>query len=192
MSDASWWSVITGTELEQGDLFFDVPTLRGLSSTDAPDVITASIARVDAIIVTQSCDLEHAKSSRVLLARVVSWADFVEAQLDGGNSAVESSAYIQNLIRGNIPPLTLLHKRLKQPVFPWSVANFRDLHVVERAQLDAQTAQAGSMTRLRLRSPYKEHFAQAFARYFMRVGLPLDATDFQDEGKRIAQDVAHS
>jgi hypothetical protein len=36
--------------------------------------------------------------------------------------------------------------------------------------------------RLRLRSPYREHLAQAFARYFMRVGLPHDARAFEKEG----------
>jgi len=28
--------------------------------------------------------------------------------------------------------------------------------------------------RLRLLPPYREHLSQAFARYFMRVGLPVD------------------
>jgi hypothetical protein len=28
--------------------------------------------------------------------------------------------------------------------------------------------------RIRLLPPYREHLSQAFARYFMRVGLPLD------------------
>ncbi len=33
--------------------------------------------------------------------------------------------------------------------------------------------------RVRLRSPYREHLAQAFARFFMRVGLPVDIPDFK-------------
>lgn len=33
--------------------------------------------------------------------------------------------------------------------------------------------------RLRLLSPYKEHLAQAFARVFMRVGLPEDLPPFR-------------
>jgi len=37
--------------------------------------------------------------------------------------------------------------------------------------------------RLRLRPPYREHLAQAFARYFMRVGLPHDARAFEQEGQ---------
>ena len=34
-------------------------------------------------------------------------------------------------------------------------------------------------TRLRLLSPYKEHLSQAFARFFMRVGLPVDIPKFK-------------
>ncbi|HET6574322.1 MAG TPA: hypothetical protein VFG68_12000 [Fimbriiglobus sp.] len=33
--------------------------------------------------------------------------------------------------------------------------------------------------RLRLLPPYREHLAQAFARYFMRVGLPIDIPPFK-------------
>jgi len=36
---------------------------------------------------------------------------------------------------------------------------------------------------LRMLSPYREHLAQGFARYFMRVGLPHDAKAFVAEGK---------
>lgn len=32
--------------------------------------------------------------------------------------------------------------------------------------------------RLRLLSPYREHLSQAFARFFMRVGLPVEITPF--------------
>jgi len=33
--------------------------------------------------------------------------------------------------------------------------------------------------RLRLLPPYREHLSQAFARYFMRVGLPQDIRPFR-------------
>jgi len=35
--------------------------------------------------------------------------------------------------------------------------------------------------RLRLLPPYREHLGQAFARYFMRVGLPVDIPPFKKE-----------
>jgi hypothetical protein len=34
-------------------------------------------------------------------------------------------------------------------------------------------------SRVRLCPPYREHLAQAFARFFMRVGLPVDIPDFR-------------
>jgi hypothetical protein len=33
-------------------------------------------------------------------------------------------------------------------------------------------------TRLRLLPPYREHLSQSFARFFMRVGLPVDIPSF--------------
>ncbi|MCP3684964.1 MAG: hypothetical protein GY861_20065 [bacterium] len=35
--------------------------------------------------------------------------------------------------------------------------------------------------RVRILPPYKEHLSQAFARFFMRVGLPVDIPEFTDE-----------
>jgi hypothetical protein len=32
---------------------------------------------------------------------------------------------------------------------------------------------------IRLLPPYREHLAQAFARFFMRVALPVDIPDFK-------------
>jgi len=37
---------------------------------------------------------------------------------------------------------------------------------------------AGAGERVRLSPSYREHLAQAFARFFMRVGLPVDITPF--------------
>jgi hypothetical protein len=42
---------------------------------------------------------------------------------------------------------------------------------------------------LRLTSPYKEHFAQAFARFYMRVGLPHDAGSFEKAGSAAVVDL---
>lgn len=41
----------------------------------------------------------------------------------------------------------------------------------KRALLDSR--------RLRLLPPYREHLSQAFARFFMRVGLPVDIPPFK-------------
>ena len=37
--------------------------------------------------------------------------------------------------------------------------------------------------RLRLLPPYREHLSQSFARFFMRVGLPIDTPSFTAKKK---------
>ncbi len=105
-----------------------------------------------------------------------------------GNTNVVSGAYINNLIQGNIPPIALLGERGKRPQLDWSIVDFRELVTPQRSGIDRHNQEPGNRTRLRLRSPYKEHLAQAFARYFMRVGLPHDATSFAAAAK---QQTAH-
>lgn len=43
---------------------------------------------------------------------------------------------------------------------------------------------ANQEKRLSLMSPYKEHLSQAFARFFMRVGLPIDISEFKKQDKK--------
>ena len=56
-----------------------------------------------------------------------------------------------------------------------SVVEFQDIFTVPRRYLEALYAQRGR-DRVRLRSPYREHLSQSFARFFMRVGLPVPIT----------------
>lgn len=182
MSD--WWTATSGQGHEQGDLLRDFPAVRVDSVEVSGDTaqVSSRVEVIDGIIVTQSCDLENTEVANILLARVTTWTDFAAAQFAAGNTAVKSSSFRRNLIRGDIPPLMLLHAREPQPPLDWSVVDFRELHVVDRARIDEFVAQPGSRRRLRLLSPYKEHFAQAFARFYMRVGLPHDARGFEKDG----------
>jgi hypothetical protein len=97
-----------------------------------------------------------------------------------GNEWVKSSRFRKQLIEGNATGLSLLHKKDGQPGILWSVVDFRRLFTLPKSFLSEFAASSGP--RLRLRSPYREHLAQAFARYFMRVGLPHDAKAFEKEG----------
>ena len=179
-----WWTTTSGAGHEQGDLLRDFPVVHVEAVEVAGDTadVHSRVEFIDGIIVTQTCDLENAKVDNILLARVTTWADFAAAQFAAGNTAVKSSSFRRNLIRGDIAPLMLLHAREQQPPLTWSVVDFRELHVVGRARIDEFVNQPGSRRRLRLLSPYKEHFAQAFARFYMRVGLPHDARAFEKDG----------
>lgn len=182
--------MIAGPDHEQGDLLFDLPVVtESTIMIDKDDVkVVSRVDKVDAVVLTQTCDLANAKLPTVLVARVLPWATFAEAQFKAGNQAVKSKGFINALLRGELPPLTLLHERTAAPVLPWSVVDFRVVYSIQRSRLDDHVTQPGSKQRLRLLSPYKEHLAQAFARFFMRVGLPHDAAGFSQAGK---EQVAH-
>jgi hypothetical protein len=51
------------------------------------------------------------------------------------------------------------------------IVEFHEVHTLPRAFLESILTQR-KQPRFRLRPPYREHLSQAFARFFMRVGLP--------------------
>jgi len=56
--------------------------------------------------------------------------------------------------------------------FEHRIVDFHDVFTVPREFLESLLGVRGR-DRPRLLSPYREHLSQAFARYFMRVGLPV-------------------
>lgn len=50
--------------------------------------------------------------------------------------------------------------------------DFKNVYGIHRSTLNGIIKNL--KTRIRLLPPYREHLSQAFARYFMRVGLPQD------------------
>jgi hypothetical protein len=183
MSESSWYEVAEGQTLLQGDLFFACPVTLMVGPWSFPLQTTEPAFRIvaaDVIVMTQSCDLENQKAELVLLASVNRWNELVVTEVNKGNTAVKSRDFRKKLIEGNVPGLSLLQKHDGEIKLPWSVVDFHRLYMVPRQFLEQFAVSQGN--RLRLRSPYREHLAQAFARYFMRVGLPHDAKAFEKEG----------
>lgn len=182
--DPDWYEVTQGDGLEQGDLLPACPV--PIATESAPDTENAGfdveVKIVDLIVLTQSCDLAHDKVGTLLLGRVYTWDSIVESEVKRGNHRIKSRDQRVQLQRGALPNLCLLHRRTQAPVLPWSVVDFHALYTLSRVAVRQRADQLGP--RLRLRSPYKEYVAQAFARYFMRVGLPLDAAAFVTEAEK--------
>jgi hypothetical protein len=59
-----------------------------------------------------------------------------------------------------------------------SSINFREIYSLPIGYLQQHAVALGP--RWRLQSPFLEHFSQAFARFFMRVGLPSTIPPFTD------------
>jgi hypothetical protein len=190
IAEALWYQVVDShqlpseTLLEQGDILRDCPRfgIERLDRWPPPDDAEVDVATdlVKAVVLTQTCDLVQKKVEWVLLAVVVPWPEARDSMVAQGNQAAKSSKFREALVQGNLPALALLHRHADAPEMSWSVVDFHQLFVLPKALVLDIASSNGA--RLRLASPYKEHLSQAFARYFMRVGLPHDAKAFVKEG----------
>ena len=84
----------------------------------------------------------------------------------------------EHLRRGHQPNYHLLNKCSIDEDFmtDFLIVDFRSVFGVPIKFLENKVAR--DEKRIRLLSPYKEHLAQAFARFFMRIGLPINIQSF--------------
>lgn len=184
MNEADWYEVTQGSSLLQGDILMNCPVFALAEELKWPVPPGTSLPmgakELDLVVMTQSCDLANDKVEDLLLAQLVAWPDAVRIEVQRGNQFVKSPKFRKQLIDGNVPGLSLLHNRQQEPRLSWSIVDFHHLYTLPKAFTSQFAGSCGP--RLRLRSPYREHLAQAFARYFMRVGLPHEAKAFETEG----------
>ena len=127
----------------------------------------------DVIIMSQSCDLVKGreKITEVLLCSVWYRSEFTE-----GHLATEKG--MEEARRGQLPSLHVLNK-CELPNIEREV-RVVDFHRIYTLPLDfTRELAAQTQNRIRLLPPYREHLSQAFARFFMRVGLPTDIPPFK-------------
>jgi hypothetical protein len=164
-----WWVLTSGPDLAQGDLLSDclLPVfLDEPIPSEAGEYSEIEVARQRLIIVTQSCDLENPSIEFVALCPIYTLPEFEQA-----NSQFTSKGRWENVRKGREPGLHLI----ASPNDPNDnrgalVVEFGHIVSLPFAYLQQHAAALGDHHRLL--SPYLEHFSQAFARFFMRVGLP--------------------
>ena len=162
-----WYGRINEENLEQGDFFFPchviIPTAHP-TEEEAP----VKVVKYNVIIMSQSCDLENKKLNLVLVCPFWPLGEFKKM-----NSYFNSERGFTDLKRGNSSGYHLLNKIPFEGDFPddYIVVDFRSVYGVPFEYL-TQLAR-DTKNRVRLLPPYKEHLSQAFARFFMRVGLPV-------------------
>lgn len=179
---SDWYELFEGRELEQGDVFEGCPVFR--VPADLPYPLPAEGAEAefgvetqDMIVMSQSCDLVEGQKGIGFVTLCPLWPLSTMAEADG----FLASTYGKEMCRrGNLPGY---HMLAASENADWqrevSIVSFREIHSLPVEFLRNLAEQNGD--RLRLRSPYREHLAQAFARYFMRVGLPVDIPSFAVE-----------
>lgn len=173
MTVEPFWVQVSEGALRQGDYLPGclIPTFGpdfGLSA--GPIEVAADTA--DLIVVTQSCDLEQRKVRLVAACPIFSLAEFEVV-----NPAFTRKARWNEVLKGRIEGLHLL----ASPTLPEDnrqalVVDFREIYSLSHEYLADHAARLGP--RWRLRPPFLEHFSQAFARFFMRVGLPSTIPEY--------------
>lgn len=127
---------------------------------------TVPVKRVDLIVITQSCDLANNKAVFAALCPIFRLDRFEEV-----NPQFRKKGQWEEVRKGRMEGLHLLAS-------PTEATNNREALVVDFRQIFSLpvpylTKHAQSLSaRWRLEPPFLEHFSQAFARFFMRVGLP--------------------
>jgi hypothetical protein len=176
-----FWTLIRDTNLRQGDLLSGcwIPRFPADFSDARDETRVIQADEADLIVITQSCDLEQGKTSLVAMCPVWSIPAFEQAQANLGQtrSARVWADYWNNVRKGRSPTLHLL----ASPTAPSDprAALLVDFRAIYSLPLDYLVRRAGQIgDRWRLRSPFLEHFSQAFARSFMRVGLPSSVPEF--------------
>jgi hypothetical protein len=97
--------------------------------------------------------------------------------VDGRQAAESVGEVMEANLRGHCERLRVesgVSKRLRRPGVRDGDSR-HDIFTVPRSFLEA-LLQEQQLPRLRLLPPYREHLSQAFARFFMRVGLPQPVT----------------
>lgn len=168
-----WYKSVDGEEpLLQGDFINSCPIVIPPTAIESAKV-SAEVIEYDVAILSQSCDLEQKKIDLVLVCPVWPLSKFEE-----GSGFFRSKKGKEVLRQGNAPGYHLLNRcEIKEFEKDYLVVDFRSVYSVPFDFVLDLARKRGR--RLRLLPPYREHLSQAFARFFMRVGLPVDIPPFR-------------
>ena len=171
-NDLSWYITLDPTDpLSQGELIKNCPVIIPPKKLDQEKYIL-NVKQYDVIIISQSCDIEQEKIDYILLCPY-----YTLNKLEKISPLFRNPVGKEVLRRGNINGLHLLN--ICPDINEYLVVDFRKVFSIFKSFLLNYVNEREK--RITLRSPYREHLSQAFARFFMRIGLPSDIPPFTDE-----------
>lgn len=170
LHDYPWYRPVVDGSLEQGDLLFDFPSVAVTSSYE--QLLSGEpgfeIHYYDAIVLTQSCDLAAEKVDNVILCPF-----FRKEELASKFPAIGQKGGEKQVQRGNWESLYLLPPcNIGETAIEPRIVNFRQVFAMPFPVLADHARRQDQ--KIRLCPPYREHLAQAFARFVMRIGFPIE------------------
>jgi hypothetical protein len=187
MSDA-WYKIVDHeTPLTQGDLIFDCPLLAWqgdalrLEGGGVSEILENAMSAIqaDVVVMTQACDLEQEKVENVILCPHVDLGEYYitweSNRKNTGQHPTDRAwkSHCNAICNGYMWNLTMLNDyQINGSIIGVRIVDFSEVFTVPQIFLQSLLMQRGN-TRFRLLPPYREHLSQAFARFFMRVGLPI-------------------
>lgn len=176
MMEYPWYELVDkSNEITQGDIIkaCPVPILSGISNIESYSDIDAKIDIIDGIVLTQACDIANNKVENIILCAITSKEDFEKSALESGKNPKDINKNIEGIIKGQQNAFHIINNYQSEDFSQdYYIINFKDIFSVP-LELAREVALRNGK-RLRLCPPYREHLSQAFARYFMRVGLPIN------------------
>ena len=125
------------------------------------------IVEVNGIVLSQSCDIQNEKIDSIIICPIWSLKNFKEK-----GDWFNSSRAREDLRQGKFPEYHLLQRFKGEELL--DDFYFVDFHRIYSIPKKFIKAILKNKPHKRLLPPYREHLSQSFARYFMRVGLPVN------------------
>lgn len=150
--------------VDQGDIVDECPILEvARFDPDKIEPLELGYGPSRVVVLTQTCDLVNAKTTRVTVARVLVAQDLVDQRL------LKESEIRGPIRSGRVFGLYYLPKDVALGL-PEAIVDLRQIHNVRLDLLQA-LCRKGSR-RGRIQPLYREHLAKHFADTYARIGLP--------------------
>ncbi|OQX79444.1 MAG: hypothetical protein B6D61_03510 [Bacteroidetes bacterium 4484_249] len=160
--------------IQQGDFVSECPVVippKNLSEIDQEDSIEISIETFDVIVISQSCDIEQNNLDVILVCSYYTFDHLCEKL--NYNSISKKKGLFNDIKNGRRLSFHMLNKSEEIGINEHLIIDFRNIFGINTDTLRNQII-TNTHPRIRLAPPYREHLSQAFAKFFMRVGLPMD------------------
>ncbi len=177
MEDSICWDNCHDALLSQGEYLEECPVIivSDIVVSDAlksAKELDAKIEIRNLLVMTQSCDLAQNKAQSVALCPIYSLEE-----LAASNPTYQNKKNWENVRQGRAEGWHMLAGFKGFSNQEALVVDFRQIYSLPIGFLNSFILK--SRKRKKLKSPYLEHTAQAFARFFMRVGLPSNIESFK-------------